>query len=211
MKYNIKDYIGKQINYLTPIAEVSERAKDGSKQWLFKCQCGQFVKVAPARVISGHKQSCGCLQNADRHGVYKTKLYKCWSKMKTRCYNKQHDRYKNYGGRGITVCDEWLHDFQAFHDWAMANGYQEGLTIDRIDVNGNYEPANCRWATWREQSRNRTTNRLVTLHNETHCIVEWAEITGISQKVIANRIRANWPVEKALTTPVQKRLPHPKN
>jgi hypothetical protein len=121
--------------------------------------------------------------------------------MMSRCYNPKTERYPRYGGRGITICDEWLHNFPAFRDWAFANGYEEGLTIDRIDVNGNYCPENCRWATTSDQMKNTSTNRYLTLNGETHTLSDWSRLTGIHATTISNRINRGWSLEKALTTP----------
>ena len=134
--------------------------------WFCLCDCG--VETEP---ISGHSlrrgvsNSCGCLARERRlagtktHGKGKTRLYRIYHNMKSRCYNKNRERYKNYGGRGISVCDEWLADFKAFYDWSMANGYSDELQIDRIDVNGNYEPSNCRWVTVTDQANNKRNNK----------------------------------------------------
>ena len=121
--------------------------------------------------------------------------------MKSRCAYERDPYYGHYGGKGILVCDEWLHDFQAFYVWAMANGYREDLTIDRINVNGNYEPNNCRWVDRKTQANNRTNNRVVTYHNETHTLAEWSEILGINYETLAARLnKYKWPIEKALST-----------
>lgn len=111
--------------------------------------------------------------------------------MKNRCFNNKYYLFKNYGGRGIIVCDEWKNDFVSFYNWAMANGYQDDLTIDRIDVNGNYEPSNCRWATKLQQQRNTTRLRKITYKNETHCISEWAELLGLKYSTLYYRFRRN--------------------
>jgi Fic family protein len=124
--------------------------------------------------------------------------------MKSRCYYKGNNRYEYYGGRGIVVCDEWKNNFIAFYEWAMSNGYSDELSIDRIDLNGNYEPSNCRWATKVEQANNKSNNRFITFNNQTHTASQWAKITGIKEATIRYRIiHSNWNVERALTTPVR--------
>lgn len=141
-------------NYISPQGQARKR-------WLCKCDCGGIVTIMARCLISGDTKSCGCLQKETakstftKHGTWGSRLHVIWSSMKTRCYNKNHRGYNYYGVRGITVCDEWRDDFQAFHDWAMANGYRDDLTIDRIDVDGNYEPSNCRWITMAEQQTNK--------------------------------------------------------
>lgn len=123
----------------------------------------------------------------ERHGLANTKLYKSWQRMKVRCYNKNYSHYKDYGGRGIAVCDEWLHDVVSFYNWAMDNGYQEGLTLDRINVNGNYEPSNCRWITNDEQQNNRRNNIKITYNGKTQTITQWANELGIKRDLIERR------------------------
>ena len=130
------------------------------------------------------------------------KLRPVWRGMKARCYNPKSPKYKHYGERGITVCEEWRNSYQVFFEWAMANGYAEGLTLDRIDVNGNYEPSNCRWVTKAVQNRNRRNNRLLTYNGVTKSICEWSKITGRSHTVLYNRVAYHkWDAESALTTP----------
>jgi hypothetical protein len=146
--------------------------------------------------------SCGCLRKAGSHRTHNlsdTRLYRIWGNIKSRCYNTNIRQYKDYGARGITVCNEWLNSFEVFYEWAMANGYSEELTIDRIDVNGNYEPSNCRWITMKEQSKNRTDNHHLTHNGETKTIAEWSEITGIHRATIESRLKAGLTIEQALT------------
>lgn len=129
-----------------------------------------------------------------QNAKYKNKnkrIYKIWDGMKQRCYGTTCKDYPRYGGRGIIICDEWHLDFNKFQDWALQNGYSDDLTLDRIDVNGNYEPNNCRWVLPKTQSRNMRTNKNITYKGETHCIAEWAEITGIPRKCLEYRVR-NW-------------------
>lgn len=128
-----------------------------------------------------------------RHGLCKTRLYRIFGNIKQRCYYKNNKDYKNYGGRGIIVCDEWLKDFKKFYDWAINNGYQDGLTIDRINNDGNYEPSNCRWITKKAQSRNNRNNRIITYKGETHCLIEWSEILKIPYPTLRSRIQMNLP------------------
>lgn len=125
--------------------------------------------------------------------------------MRERCFRPNHKYFKDYGGRGITVCGEWKTNFLAFKKWAEANGYSEDLTLDRKDGNGNYTPDNCRWATMKEQQNNKRNNHIVTMDGVSHTITEWSEMLGIKKSTIRERLRCGWTDEEALTTPVRKR------
>lgn len=139
----------------------------------------------------------------DEYGC-NSNLYNSWKHMKERCYNPSCPDYHHWGGRGITVCDAWKADYLAFKEWALANGYKKGLTIDRIDNDGNYEPSNCRWATKKEQSNNRRGLHYITYNGETKTITEWSIITGVAITTLNMRIKHyGWSVEKALTTRVR--------
>ncbi len=155
---------------------------------------------------SGNRRYNGCLnKNGDMrgcqvtHGLSKTRVYSIWCDMKKRCYNPKNKRYECYGGRGIRVCDEWLHDFVRFYEWSMANGYEETLSIDRKDVNGNYEPGNCRWVTMKEQERNRRDNVFITYKGETKTMAEWSEITGICYPTLKWRYHKGLPLDKVFS------------
>lgn len=132
----------------------------------------------------------------------RSRLYNAWSNMKQRCCNEARRDFPAYGGRGITVCPEWTDSFQAFHSWAMDNGYQDHLTLDRIDTDGPYCPGNCRWATRKAQANNRRTNRFITLDGRTQSIQQWADEIGIDKTTLWRRFDAGWSVERALTEPV---------
>ena len=139
--------------------------------------------------------------------MYNTRLYDIWVNMKQRCFNQNDQAYQNYGGRGIAVCDEWKDDFQAFYDWSVSNGYQDGLSIDRINNDGNYSPENCRWTDRNVQNRNRRNNHKITYNGVTKTVVEWAEEKNIPYELLLNRLnKLGWSVERALTTPIEKRM-----
>lgn len=153
-------------------------------------------------------------QRFSTHKQTKTKLYHIYAKMKQRCYDKNDSAYKNYGGRGIEVCKEWLADYMNFYNWAVNNGYKEETlpngknkwTIDRIDTKGNYEPSNCRWITQHEQTRNLSTNRYFEYNGEKHILPDWSKILGIKFSTLVMRIyKYKWDVNKAFTTPVEER------
>lgn len=150
--------------------QVIQRAENihNEAAWLCKCDCGQEATIRGYSLRSGATKSCGCLENENRdkglahliHGGRQTRLYSIWCGMHKRCYNPNCRSYANYGGRGISICNEWLRDFTSFRDWALSHGYSDTLSIDRIDVDGNYEPSNCRWASAKEQANNRRPRRI---------------------------------------------------
>lgn len=138
-------------------------------------------------------------KNHYKHGLSHTRLDNIYKAMISRCYKENNNRYKNYGGRGICVCEEWIKNKTEFFKWAYENGYKDNLTIDRIDSNGNYEPTNCRWATYKQQANNRTTTKKYIINGEQHTVSEWSEISGVRASTIWNRIHIRgWNPEKAI-------------
>lgn len=146
----------------------------------------------------------GCSNPNYKHGLTKTHLYQTWSNVKSRCYDKNSRPFKDYGGRGIEVCEEWRNNFVAFYEWAMCNGYRQGLTLDRIDNDKGYSPENCRWATVKEQSNNRRSNTYLMFRGEKKTASQWAEECGLSRDSLYHRLACGWSIEKALTTPMRK-------
>ena len=140
---------------------------------------------------------------AKRANGSRTRLYVIWCHMIERCYNARSWAFANYGGRGVQVCEEWRNSFVAFREWAITNGYDNMLTLDRIDNDGNYEPSNCKWSTDKEQSNNRRTNRLLTYRGETKTMTQWAETIGMPVGTFKRRLYYGWSVEKAIETPVR--------
>lgn len=179
-------------------------------KWHCRCDCGNECDVISYNLPNGNTKSCGCEQKkiASKthkiHGMKNTRLYYIWIGMKERCTNPKNKRYNRYGGRGIKICEEWKNDFIAFYKWAKDNGYKDELTIDRINVDGNYEPNNCRWASWKEQANNTSNNLVYELNGETHTLAEWSEIYAMKYQTVRTRIRQlGWSLEEALTTPIR--------
>lgn len=207
----IKDITGQRFGRLVAV-ELVGKTNNGNAKWLCKCDCGCQKVVSSYALRSKRTQSCGCIKREQNkqmfttHGQAKdgdrTRLYRIWSSIKTRCYNnRQAKSYKKYGAKGIRVCEEWKDSYEAFFEWAIASGYDDSLTIDRIDPHGIYCPENCRWATQTQQQNNRTNNHHITYDGETHTIAEWTKIKGFGPSVIEHRLKRNWSIEKIMTTP----------
>ena len=141
-----------------------------------------------------------------KDGRKKTRLYRIYHNMKTRCYNSKSAAYDRYGARGITVCDEWKDDFQAFYDWSMSHGYADNLTIDRIENDGNYEPGNCRWVTMKEQSNNRNRNHVVRIGDDVKTLQEWCDEYNITYQTVQDRLKRGWNEIDAIMLPVQTKF-----
>lgn len=198
---HINDLTGRRFGRLTVVRKTDQRGPDGGIIYECLCDCGNTCLALGGKLTrKGHsaKRSCGCLHDETHppHGGSKTLLYHKWKGMRERCYDKNSKPFKNYGGRGISICDEWKNDFAAFRDWAIENGYEEGLSIDRIDVNGNYCPENCRWITLEEQQRNKRNVKPITWNGETHLLPEWAEITGIKYGTLWKRLHEGKPLDE---------------
>ncbi len=167
------------------------KRNSGKNYWSCICDCGNAVDVYQFNLTGGKTQSCGCLRKEKftrkTHGCRHSKLYKIWESMKRRCKSPKCERYSCYGGRGIKYTPEW-NKFEDFHEWAISSGYVEGLSLDRIDADGNYEPTNCRWVPLKEQAYNKTTSLRFTLDGETKCLAEWAAIFNIPYARLYQRI-----------------------
>ena len=185
---------------------VVERAENKGSQtcWRCKCDCGNVCVVAGGKLTSKHTKSCGCL-HGQNHGLTGTKIYKTWSNIKRRCFNTKHKSYKNYGGRGITMFAEWIHDFQAFYDYVskLPHFDEKGYTLDRIDNNGDYCPDNVRWATKKEQNRNKSTNVVVEYQGKLMTLAEASEKSNVQSGTLRLRFKRGDTGER-LFRPVKK-------
>lgn len=194
---NLVDLTGKRFGRLLVIKRDEDHAQNGNRKrtfWVCKCDCGNIVSVNADSLKRGATNSCGCIlkevasRKAKIHGESKTKLYMVWRGMKTRCYNKNCEAYRDYGGRGIFICDEWVDDYASFRDWSLSNGYKPGLSIDRIDNNKGYSPSNCRFVSMLVQSNNKRNNVMLKYNDEYHSIAEWSRILGIPYKTISDKV-----------------------
>lgn len=197
--------VNEKYHMLTVIELVKIYKKDKPKLYRTwarcKCDCGKDIFIRANNIHNGQK-SCGCLRVTRKprltHGYSRSKIYKVWATMKNRCYREKTERYKNYGGRGIKVCSEWLSSSEAFIKWALANGYREGLTLERKNNDGNYEPNNCSWETLTKQSNNKQNTVILELNGVRKSLSEWSEATGIKRSTIYARVKKGWPIELAL-------------
>lgn len=203
---------GEQFGFWTFIGPVERHRKpSGSIRYLaaMRCACGTEKTVDCYHAISGRSVSCGChrdersRQRFTTHGQSRTKLFRVWKAMRERCRYPKHIHFSRYGGRGITVCDEWQ-NFFVFFAWAIANGWRQGLQIDRINGDGNYSPENCRLVTPQQQARNTSRNRILDAFGESKCVAEWSEDSrcAVSHHCLRGRVLRGWPGERAITEPL---------
>lgn len=191
-----KDLTGQRFGRLT-VTGFYGRDSKGRRQWKCKCDCGTEKVVLANKLLTGRIKSCGCIrkelskERMTRHGMYGTRLYNIWADMIQRCNNPKNISYKYYGGKGVTVCEEWK-DFPIFAKWALANGYNDNLSIDRKNSNGNYEPGNCRWETNFVQCNNKGNNRRIAYNGRTYTAAEIAKETGDNYFTIISRIKRGW-------------------
>ena len=202
----VNDLTGQRFGSLLVVERRGSDSK-GQALWLCRCDCGT-EKIIRGHDLKGGVKSCGCSRIKStglyKHGLSNTKLHGIWRGIKDRCYNKNNKNYSTYGARGIKMCDEWLNDFVKFYEWANQNGYKEGLTIDRIDRNGDYCPDNCRWATWTQQANNTSKNIHVTINGETKTVPEWSRALGLNYRSVRTRITKGMDPVLALTMPFDK-------
>lgn len=161
----------------------------GNSQWLCQCECGNKIIVKTNNLNRKYTTSCGCLKGNLKHKLSNTRLYNIWQNIKSRCYNKNHNYYYNYGGRGIKICDEWLNNFEVFYEWSIHNGYDDNLTIDRININGNYEPNNCRWTDRITQQNNTRKNKYINYNGRKLTVAEVARLLKKPYNTIYKRYR----------------------
>jgi len=211
MANNIVDLTFQRFGKLVAF-HLGERSAEGRYSWRLRCDCGQIVERTSANLTVSQKKNmashCGCSPILKTHGLSKDhkKLYDVWGSMKARCYRLTSKDYPNYGGRGISICDEWKNSFPNFFAWAIGSGYVAGVsTIERVDVNGNYEPSNCTWIVNERQALNTRKVRMLTLNGETMALSDWAVKLGIRPNTIKTRLRLGWSVEDALSLAAHSR------
>jgi len=208
MPAKIIDHSGKTYGRLTVLhrsVNIDDRAA-----WSCLCECGNIKIIRSTSLVKGDTLSCGCFMREQvscsnkTHGLTKTPEYKAWISIKSRCYASKTDSYMRYGGRGIRVCKRWLHSFEHFLE-DIGERPNKSHSIDRINNDGDYAPDNCRWATTHEQNNNKSNTYIIKLGCRAHSRSEWSIITGINYNTICSRLKAGWPIERALTTPVRKK------
>lgn len=214
---NFRDLTGQKFGRLKVLFR--DKNRNGNAYWNCKCDCGNKVVKSTDYLKRSNLCSCGCASNRTKNPkdkldnpilenkVYsRTRIYRIWQAMKTRCYNPNHRHYCDYGGRGITICEEWLNSSVSFINWSYNNGYNDKLSIERKDTNGNYCPENCIWVDSKTQSNNKRTSHFVTFNGKTQTIAQWAEELGIPYNTLQKRLtEGKWSVERALTTIPEKK------
>lgn len=210
-KFRGKDLTGNVYGRLT-VVSFSYRDKRSNSFWRCDCICGKQSTVRIGDLNSGNTTSCGCyreeqsnkalIERSTTHGETGTRLYNIWRGIKQRCRYEKFIGYEYYGGRGIDVCNEWHDSYECFRDWALSNGYEDNLTIDRIDNDGNYEPSNCVWSTYLEQANNRRDNNVITHNGHSKTVSQWAEHLGVNKSTLGMRLQSGWSESETLDKPI---------
>jgi hypothetical protein len=202
------DLTGQKFNRLLVIKRAKKVDSGGRAFWECVCDCGNFVIAEGYGLKSGGVKQCHfckikqiSIKNTT-HGCSPTRLYNIWTNMKTRCSNPNYEMFNSYGGKGISLCSEW-ESFENFKLWSLSHGYNEKLTIDRIDNSNGYNPDNCKWSTMKQQQNNRTNNHLVKFNGEILTLKQWSEKLNISYPTLLGRFYRGWSATKALTTPIR--------
>lgn len=202
-KLDLKGFKSGRLTGIKPIG----KDKNNSVLWECLCDCGNTAILRAALLKNGHTKSCGCLQReraskaCTTHGMRFSPEWRTWRHIKDRCYNPNTERYPHYGGRGIKVCDRWLNSFENFY--ADMGKKPEGYSIERINIDGDYSPENCKWIALRDQANNKKNNKFVTFKGKTQTVAQWAEELGFNKQTLYSRLNGyGWSVEKSLTTPI---------
>lgn len=202
VKDKFYDVVGKKYGLLTVVEELMRVKRQ--RMVLVQCDCSNRTMVSLSNLESGNTKSCGCLAKkivselSKKHGLSGHLLYGVWGNIKTRCYNKNLEIYTDYGGRGIKMCDEWHYDFVCFYNWCISNGWQKGLSVERINNDGNYEPGNCKMGTPPMQNRNKRNNIYLEYEGKSMCVADWAKELGIGLTTITQRLNMNLDIDQVL-------------
>ena len=186
-KEYLDSLIGKKFNMLTIVSH-KKKGKYNVNYFVCKCDCGNTTEIRISHLFHDNQISCGCIKTKYENSQIGEAIYDTWNRMMHRCYDIKHHKYPRYGARGIKLCEEWKNNYDTFYNWAINNGFQLGLSIDRINNDGNYEPSNCRWATRKQQMRNTSRNRYITYKGETRSLAEWCEIFNIRYGTASSRL-----------------------
>lgn len=203
----LTDKVGQRFGRLVVVSRAPGRGVRQRVRWMCRCDCGESVSVVTEK-LGKRTNSCGCFRvdhstsKATVHGMSKSREYHSWSGAKSRCENAQSPAFARYGGRGIRMCERWRISFASF--FQDMGPCPPGMSLDRIDVDGDYAPGNCRWATSVEQAGNKRLHRLVTFRGKTRPVTEWARITGIPEATIRGRLNLGWSDRDSVTVPIRR-------
>jgi hypothetical protein len=203
-KEYLDSFIGKRQGQIVVLSHF-KKGKNNSNYFRCQCDCGRIAEIRVDHFFNDKQTTCGTFHKKYENSVIGNKIYNTWNRMINRCYNPKSHKYYRYGKRGISVCKDWLNNYDNFYIWCINNGYKEGLSLDRINNDGNYEPSNCRWTTRKQQQRNMCRNRIITYKNQTHCLAEWCERLNLKYETIKSRLNKGWSIERAFEEPIVSR------